>query len=160
MILGYSVSDQFLGTTTKIKMDVPIPGFDPVSSSFSVNMLLSFNGGYTFGLGKFRQETKWKGVAFDLTYRPSIIMSISTAGTTTNVDFNTNFTGFGFDLNFNNFTANAARLAPKAQSKFTFFMLPPVGDLPLYVSVGYGVTFYTKLGQPMPYQQKRTGARK
>jgi len=140
-VLGYTMMDQFFGSKTTID----VSGMEPfTSSSFSVNIMLSLNGGYTFGLGKFKTETKWKGAAFELTYRPSLVMSIPESG---EMDVSFNATGFGFDINFNSFTSNAAKLAPKAQSKLTLFILPPVKDMPLYVNVGYGLTFYRKTGR-------------
>jgi hypothetical protein len=51
---------------------------------------------------------------------------------------------FGLDVNFNSYSSNAARLAPKAQSKLSFFVLPPIKDMPLFITVGYGVTFYIR----------------
>lgn len=142
-VLGYTIMDQFFGSKTELKNIDPM--FGPTEfSSFSANILISLNGGYTFGFGKFKTETKWKGAALELSYRPSFVMSISEDG---NTSTSFNATGFGFDINFNSFTSNASKLAPKAQSKLTFFLLPPVKDMPLYINVGYGLTFYRKIGR-------------
>jgi hypothetical protein len=132
-VIGYSIGDQFFGSKTIVDA-----GFgEPMElSNFSMTMLLSINAGYTIGVGKFKNETKWKGIAFELAYKPSILYSPIES------DFSLNLTGFGFDINFNSFTSNAAKLAPKAQSKFTFFILPPIKDMPFVVSVGYGLTWY------------------
>lgn len=143
-VLGYTLMDQFSSSTTKLKNIDPGLPIETEFSSTSMNVMLSLNGGYTIGLGKFKNETKWKGAALELTYRPSIVMTIPQEGET-NVSFNA--TGFGFDINFNSFTSNAAKLAPKAQSKITLFILPPVKDMPLYINVGYGLTFYRKIGR-------------
>ncbi|MBE0675046.1 MAG: hypothetical protein IH591_10325 [Bacteroidales bacterium] len=139
-VFGFTGSDQFFVTKTRIDM----PPLEPMTdSNFSINLMFSFNGGYTFGFGKFKNETKWKGAALELTYRPSIVIALPTGGG--KADLSLNLTGFGFDINFNSFTSNAAKLAPKAQSKLTFFALPPIKDMPLFISVGYGLTFYQKL---------------
>ena len=113
---------------------------DPFSSS-SLGYVISPDLGYTFGIGKFKSPTKWRGIAFEFKYSPSLILTLPLEeGATT--DYNFNFLGFGFDMNTNSFTSNASKLAPKAQSKFTLFVLPPIKDIPLTVSVGYGLTFY------------------
>jgi hypothetical protein len=136
-VYGFMVTNQFMSTKTKVE----IPGLEPEKfSMMNFNLMLSGNIGYTFGFGKFRDETKWKGVALDLTYRPSAILTLNDSGGGASL----NFLGFGVDVNFNNFTTNASRLAPKAQSKITFFMLPPIKDNPLFITLGYGVTYYIK----------------
>ncbi|MDX9930600.1 MAG: hypothetical protein RBS37_12200 [Bacteroidales bacterium] len=140
-VFGFTGSDQFFVTKTKI--DAPPPVGTMTDKSFNINMMFSFNGGYTVGLGKFKNETKWKGAALELTYRPSLVISLPTNGG--KGDLSLNMMGFGFDVNFNSFTSNAAKLAPKAQSKLTFFALPPIKDMPLFVSVGFGLTFYQKM---------------
>jgi hypothetical protein len=138
-VYGTSVNIQFYGAT------MSMTGMKPIGM-FTYNPSISLNGGYTFGFGKFVDETKWKGVAFELTYRPSLMMSMTTIEGVdkSETTFNLNMMGFGFDINFNSFTANAAKLAPKSQSKFSFFVLPPVKDMPLIISIGYGRTFYRK----------------
>jgi hypothetical protein len=146
-VYGFSEVFQIYGDKTTIEME----GMDPTtSSSFSFNELISPDIGYTLGLGKFKNATKWKGVAFELTYRPSLNYgtSISTNPVTGEAvvvhSTSFNYMGFSFDINFNSYTSNASRLAPKAQSKFTFFLLPPIKKVPLFISVGYGLTFYIK----------------
>jgi hypothetical protein len=141
-VFGFTGSDQFFFTKTVI--DAPPPVGTMTNSSFNINIMFSLNGGYTIGVGKFKNETKWKGAALELTYRPSVVIALPTAAGS-KADLSLNMTGFGFDINFNSFTSNAAKLAPKAQSKFTFFALPPMGDMPFFISVGYGLTFYQKM---------------
>lgn len=136
-VLGYSFGVQAFGS--KITVD----GLNHPMTSFSANYTISINGGYTIGVGKFKDETKWKGAAFELTYRPSMIISLPTEEGS-KMSASLNMMGFGFDINFNNFTSNAAKLAPKAQSKFTVFLLPPVKSMPLIINVGYGLVFYRK----------------
>ncbi|HON17556.1 MAG TPA: hypothetical protein PK990_00130 [Salinivirgaceae bacterium] len=115
--------------------------------------------GYTIGLGKFIDEGNWKGIALTFKYRPSLILNMSSTKTTvemqspypmttTTDDFNTTASfsggGFGFDLEFSNFSATMSRLAPPATTKFSLFILPPVKDLPLFVTLGLGITFYSR----------------
>lgn len=141
-VFGFTGTDQFFWTKATVELPPPM---DPIiSTSFNINMMFSFNAGYTLGVGKFKTETRWKGAAFELTYRPSLVISLPTSAGS-KADLSVNMTGFGFDINFNSFTSNAAKLAPKAQSKFTFFALPPIKDMPFFISVGYGLTFYQKL---------------
>ncbi|MBM3420726.1 MAG: hypothetical protein FJY11_06285 [Bacteroidetes bacterium] len=140
-VFGFTGTDQFFWSKTTIDM----PPLDPMTTTaFNISLMFSFNAGYTIGVGKFKTETRWKGAAFELTYRPSLVISLPTSAGA-KADLSVNMTGFGFDINFNSFTSNAAKLAPKAQSKFTFFALPPIKDMPLYISIGYGLTFYQKL---------------
>lgn len=141
LVLGFSETYQLYGSTSKIEIE----GMDPItSSSFTGSIMISPDLGFTLGLGKFKTQTKWKGVAFELTYRPSVIMSETIVEETESYDANINWTGFSFDVNFNSFTSTAAKLAPRAQSKFSFFLLPPVKKMPLFITVGYGLQFYTR----------------
>jgi len=146
-VYGFSETFQIYGDKTTIEIE----GMDPItSSSFSTNELISPDIGYTLGLGKFKNGTKWKGAAFELTYRPSLNYGTSFSSNPVtgeaDVSHNTsfNYMGFSFDVNFNSYTSNASKLAPKAQSKFSFFLLPPIKKVPLFISVGYGLTFYVK----------------
>jgi hypothetical protein len=147
LVYGFSETFQINGDKSKMETE----GMDPfTSSSFSLVAMISPNIGYTLGLGKFKNETKWKGVAFELTYRPSLRYTETGTSNSLNneVDqsnsFSLNYMGFSFGINFNSYTSNAARLVPKAQSKFTFFMLPPLKNTPLFITVGYGLTFYIR----------------
>jgi hypothetical protein len=140
-VFGYSETIQIYGS----KSTIEIEGMSPMKYSYgSFEINLSPNIGYTLGLGKFKNETKWKGVALAATYKPSLVLSeqFSEGGTAYDVSFN--YMAFGFDVNFNSYSSNAARLAPKAQSKLSFFVLPPIKDMPLFISVGYGLTFYIR----------------
>lgn len=135
-VLGGSLGLQAYGTK------ITVTGLSNPMTSFILNTVYSLNVGYTIGFGKFKSETKWKGVAFELTYRPSFSWGFSSESDKMNTSFNLG--GAGFDINFSNFTSNAARLAPRAQSKLTIFVLPPVKGGPLLINAGYGLTFYTK----------------
>lgn len=139
--LVYGLSEMYQINFNTITMK--IEGMDPVeSNSTSVVMMMSPDLGFTFGLGKFKTPTKWKGAALELTYRPSVMVFYSFSEGNSASDASFNWTGFSVDVNFNSFVSNAAKLAPKAQSKLTFFFLPPLKDIPLYISVGYGLTIY------------------
>jgi hypothetical protein len=147
LVYGFSMTIQLNGDKATMKEE----GMDPITlSDFSLVEMFSPNFGYTLGLGKFKNQTKWKGVAFELTYRPSLTYTetFSSNSITNSSDvsqnFSFNYMGFGLGVNFNSYTSNASRLAPKAQSKFTFFMLPPIKNMPLFITVGYGLTFYIR----------------
>jgi hypothetical protein len=142
-VLGYSETvELYLSKST-----IEIGGMDPYkSATFNYDIMLAPNIGYTLGFGKFKNETKWKGVAFELKYRPSLTYTMSASDAGESSSFSFNYMGFGLDVNFNSFTSNAARLAPKAQSKLTFFMLPPIKSLPLFINIGFGRTFYIRRG--------------
>ncbi len=130
-------------------------------SIMSMNMRIVGNFGYTIAQGKYIDEATWKGVAFTVKYRPSFDYTYS--GVTTKTTFDppnpfvpngTNYTsssnkqvnmgGFGVDLDFTSFSAKMAKLAPKPKIKVSFFMLPPVGKNPLFMSLSLGVTFYPR----------------
>ena len=60
----------------------------------------------------------------------------------TNASFNLG--GFGVDFEFSNFTATMNKLAPKPKTKFSFFFFPPVGDTPMFILIGLGVSWYSR----------------
>lgn len=60
----------------------------------------------------------------------------------TNASFNLG--GFGVDFEFSNFTATMNKLAPKPITKFSFFFFPPVGDTPMFILIGLGVSWYSR----------------
>lgn len=130
-------------------------------SIMSMNMRIVGNFGYTIAQGKYIDEATWKGVAFTVKYRPSFDYTYS--GVTTKTTFDppnpfvpngtdytsssnkqVNMGGFGVDLDFTSFSAKMAKLAPKPKIKVSFFMLPPVGKNPLFMSLSLGVTFYPR----------------
>ena len=149
LVYGFSETFQVYGENSTMTIE----GMDPMTSSLlNTEMTLSPNFGFTLGLGKFKNDTKWKGAAFAISYKPSLTFSHSlnltknpiTGEYDASQDISFNYMGYGFDINFNNYTSNASRLAPKAQSKISFFMLPPIKKVPLFISVGYGLTFYIR----------------
>ena len=123
----------------------------------TLNIMVTGNIGYTWGLGKYIDEANWKGVALTLKYRPAL--NISYTGTSMKTtpsnpylsnsssgDGTTKFNagGFGFDIDFASYSATARKIAPKPKSKVSFFMLPPIGDSPLFISLSYGLVFYSR----------------
>ena len=136
LVYGAGFSTSLSIATTTIDQDPPAEDIEATGGSFY--FMLSGNIGYTLGLGKFKTESDYKGVAIDFVYRPSVILSVSEGGSDTQF----NYKGFGIDVTRTSFSAFAARLAPKAKSKFSFFMLPPIGKVPFMVSFGYGRIWY------------------
>lgn len=117
----------------------PVPkGIEMPIVGGSFVLMINGNLGYTLGLGKFKTETNYKGVALEFTYKPSIIMTASEGGSFAQL----NMKAFGFDISRSSFSAYANRIAPKAKSKFSFLMLPPIKDTPFMVSIGYGLVWY------------------
>lgn len=122
----------------------------------NVDFRIMGNIGWTWGFGRFRDKTTWKGVAITAKYRPSLNLTLSNTEikmdvmgdvqkiTDSNGSSKFNFGGFGFDFDFNSFSAKMEKIAPKPSSKVSVFLLPPIGENPLFVSLSYGLTFYTK----------------
>ncbi|MBN1988203.1 MAG: hypothetical protein JW783_02250 [Bacteroidales bacterium] len=153
--MGYGLDMNLFFTDYTMEME----SLSTKISSLNISMLINGNFGWTIGLGKFLDEANWKGVALTLKYRPSINMTntISTiemksdspyfpdqTTSDSNTDIMLNMAGLGFDIEFSNFTATMAKIAPKPKSKFAFFLLPPIGDNPLFVSVSFGMTIYSR----------------
>ena len=123
---------------TQVKLD-PEPSLEASEfTSGGLLLMMSGNIGYTLGLGKFKSETNYRGVAIDLTYRPSLILFAGEGGSSSSF----NYKGVGIDISRNNFSAYANRIAPKAKSKFSLFLLPPLKDTPLTITFGYGLVWY------------------
>ncbi len=149
---GVGMDLQVYGST--FSMDVS--GIKSDMKISNLEMQITGNIGWTWGFGKFIDEATWKGVAITAKYRPSIRITSTTTETTMVVmgdeqtisssDESTKFNagGFGFDIDFNSFSAKMEKLAPKPNSKVSFFFLPPIGENPLFFSFSYGLTFYTK----------------
>lgn len=149
---GVGMDLQVYGST--FSMDVS--GIKSDMKISNLEMQITGNIGWTWGFGKFIDEATWKGVAITAKYRPSIRITSTTTEITMVVmgdeqtisssDESTKFNagGFGFDIDFNSFSAKMEKLAPKPNSKISFFFLPPIGENPLFFSFSYGLTFYTK----------------
>jgi hypothetical protein len=129
-------------------------------NTLMLNLMVTAELGWTLGIGKYRSQDQWKGVALILKYRPSynIVMGSSTveiisstpylpnSTTTANIDptGNLNLGGFGFDIQFSNIYTTMEKLAPRPSMKVTAFILPPIGDNPLFISVGVGFLIYKR----------------
>jgi hypothetical protein len=128
-------------------------------NSATMTMLINLNIGWTLGLGKFLDRGNWKGVALTLKYRPSfnlnytsytmtmkssepLIPDYATTDSDTQTQFNAG--GVGFDLDFTSYSATMNKLAPKPKAKLSFFILPPIGDNPLFISISLGVSMYKR----------------
>lgn len=135
-IYGMGASVNLNMAKVVVESEPPAEDFENVSGS--LNIMITGNIGYTFGFGKFKSETEYKGFAIDLTYKPSIVSSVSQGGSASSF----NYLGFGIDVNRTGFSAFANRVAPKAKSKFSFMVLPPVKDMPFMVTAGYGLVWY------------------
>lgn len=55
-----------------------------------------------------------------------------------------NLGGFGFDIQLSNYYATLNKLAPKPSLKLTAFIIPPIGDIPLFINIGLGINIYRK----------------
>lgn len=132
--MGASVNLHMAQTDIKPK---PYADFEPVVGGSFVFML-NGNFGYTIGLGKFKTETNYNGLALELTYKPTLVSTVYEGGSSTDL----NFKGIGFDISRTSFSAYANRIAPKAKSKFTFLFLPPIKDTPFMITFGYGLVWY------------------
>lgn len=136
LLYGISVSAAMISTF----IEVDIPPSDPITFESSMSSIIfTGNLGFTLGLGKFKTEDRYKGIAFDFTYKPAVVINATEGEKSTT---SMNFGGFGIDLHFTNFSAFANYIAPKAKSKFSFFFLPPIKDQPLFLTIGYGLVWY------------------
>jgi hypothetical protein len=129
-------------------------------NTLMLNFMITGELGWTLGIGSFKSREQWKGIALILKYRPSynIIMGSSTidiissspyipnSTTTASIDptGNLNLGGFGFDIQFSNLYTTMEKLAPRPSMKLSAFILPPVGDNPLFISVGLGFIIYKR----------------
>jgi hypothetical protein len=113
---------------------------EPMESTFGT-ININLNLGLHYGTGVFIDRTSWKGAVIELNYKPSLIYAFPEEGDAT-YDFN--FTGFSFDINSSDFKSTMNKVAPKANFKFSLFVLPPVNDLPFFLSISLGAVWYSK----------------
>ncbi len=133
---GYGLA----GSANSVEIEFPGTGFDAVTST-SYQLDVSMNAGLTIGLGRFIDRTNWRGAAIELNYKPVYSTYIPEEG---EAQSNFNFSGFSIDFNGSNFTSTMNKIAPKAQVKFSIFILPPVNDMPFFVSINLGALWYSK----------------
>jgi hypothetical protein len=121
------------------------------TSTTSTMQSFSFVGtlGFTRAFGSFTSPTKWSGVSVGVEWAPNYTMTSTSAttgggapagGETTQGSFNA--TGFAFSIEGGSLEALTAKLAKKAHLKLRLFVLPPVGDLPLFMNVSVGAVLY------------------
>lgn len=133
---GYGLAASMNSTTVEFNsFDI-----DPVEST-SYQLDLNLNVGLTLGIGRFLDKANWRGAAIELNYRPTYSTFIPEDGDPVS---NFNFSGFSFDVNGSNFTSTMNKIAPKAQFKLSFFILPPVNDMPFFMSINIGALWYSK----------------
>ncbi len=144
----------------RYKLNVNIdPSSNMDMSAVTLSYPISANLGWTLGIGKFIDEGNWKGVAITFKYKPSLMLNIASTTSeitmsapinTTITEYNSDATadmnlgGFGIDFVFSNFTATMHKLAPKPKTKFSLFVLPPVGNSPLFISFSIGTSWYSR----------------
>lgn len=143
---GYGIAGSYTNTLVEIET-IDVDGFGniyyttmEVESSFA-NLMVNLNAGFTFGLGRFLSQTQWKGAVVELNYKPTLNMWIPEEGESTT---SFNFSGFSIDFNSSDFNSTMNKIAPKANFKFSLFFLPPVDDLPFFVSISLGAVWYSK----------------
>ncbi|MHC1703126.1 MAG: hypothetical protein AB9846_04395 [Tenuifilaceae bacterium] len=148
--------------TYAMKYELSMQGVSSKMNIRNISFMFVGNIGYTFGLGKFLDESNWKGMAFTIKYRPTLNMTIaktemtmviagqSTTSTDTKNTTTPNFGGFGFDWEFSNFTSSMNKIAPPPKMKFSFFLLPPIKGSPLFISFSLGVVYYKAKGSTAP----------
>lgn len=106
---------------------------------------LSLNGciGFLTATGSFDSETEWSGFAVGLDWAPSIVKTTSTVGgVTTESDPQFNAAGLALNFESGSMKAMAETMAKEAHFKLRIFLLPPVKDMPLFLSVNAGWTWY------------------
>lgn len=143
---GYGIAGSYTNTLVEIET-IDVDGLGniyyttmEVESSFA-NLMVNLNAGFTFGLGRFLSQTQWKGAVLELNYKPTLNMWIPEEGESTT---SFNFSGFSIDFNSSDFNATMNKIAPKANFKFSLFLLPPVDDLPFFISISLGAIWYSK----------------
>lgn len=152
--LGYD------GLFYKTEMTMSDELYDMYITNNMVSLIIAANLGWTLGIGKFKTEEQWKGLALIFKYRPSLTIVggssemnmvshsefVPNMNTTTQLDPNVNFNfgGFGFDIQMSNYYATLNKIAPKPSLKLTAFLIPPIGDTPLFINIGLGINIYRK----------------
>jgi hypothetical protein len=133
---GYGLAASMNSTTLEFNSY----DLDPIEST-SYQLDINLNVGLTLGFGRFMDRANWRGGAIELNYRPTYSTFIPEEGDPVS---NLNLTGFSFDVNGSNFTSSMNKIAPKAQLKLSFFILPPINDMPFFMSINLGALWYSK----------------
>lgn len=107
------------------------------SSSGYSSITIPANFGLVIGLGKFKEANNWKGLIVSLNYKPSFVIPMTEGA-------ETSFNYMGFSINFSgaNFNAFLDKIAPKAKTTFSIFVLPAINDNPFFLNLTLGLQFY------------------
>lgn len=144
-LILYSFSYGYKDDVSDVKNDVS-----------AVSLAISLNLGWTFGFGKYTDEGNWRGVALTLKYKPSLNLTylyveetINLEGSKRSSTYSDQYTqfdalGFGIDVDFSNFSATMNKLAPRPTPKLSFFIIPPTNDSPLFISLSFGFSFFSR----------------
>jgi hypothetical protein len=95
--------------------------------------------GGVIGLGSFDGDL-WDGIALKLQYQPSWTYTLVSPGGGGSGSFN--FAGFEAGIEFLDKNGPLQAWAPRAHGEVFLFLLPPVGALPLFITLGGGATWY------------------
>lgn len=132
----YGIGADFSLFTVTSEFDVS--GFTSYTESSQYQLNIPINLGYSFGIGG-GEGLRWRGVVVAVNYAPSYQMVIPEEGESTG-QFNA--TGFSLDLDFATLNSALDRQLKEPQNRLSFFILPPVEDLPLFISLNYKRVFY------------------
>lgn len=127
-------------------------------STNTFNYTYSLNLGYTIGMNNFASLIG-KGISLTVNYKPMLLLTsnsttsktylndnLSSSDYSSDATFNINPIGYGFDINFLNFSSFMNKIAPVPQFKLSVNILPPFGKIKCtYISVGIGFSTYYKV---------------
>jgi hypothetical protein len=113
------------------------------SSSTSTTFTLPLNLGYVWARGKYLTAEEWRGNMYGLIYKPSLVWSITDGESF----FNVNPFGFGVEFSRGGLQNSLDKITPKAHWRIGGFFMPPLGDMPLILSLTAGITFFKSLKQ-------------
>lgn len=100
-------------------------------------IMIPMSIGGQFGFGKFWGESRWNGVMVGIDYRPTYFHSKPS-------DFKSATDGFnpaGFQLTLDIGSLEAANKS-EANFRMSVFLLPPVGNRPTFLTLGFGAAWY------------------
>lgn len=148
-ILGLSAPDTATSKTTwsawRLGTGVDFSYFTispPGDTQFSISatqVSIPVSAGGQIGTGTFRLGDTWHGVMLGADYRPTFTY-FSTNGQS---DSNFNWAGFQITADVTSFKAAIDARAAQAQFRFTFLVLPPLGETKiLFVTLGLGAVWY------------------
>jgi len=96
--------------------------------------------GFLTAKGSFDSETEWSGFAIGLDWAPAFVMTKDSEATEATTKFNA--TGFAINFESGSMKAMAETMGKEAHFKLRIFLLPPVGDMPFFVSISVGQVTY------------------